>query len=68
MVGANCHGSINDISINDGKDVEQGNDGVRAGLGTAYNRWIYLCLYAHLVPVQMRMTYGPVLGGTMFVK
>ena len=37
-VGAKCRDGINDISIIDGKDVEQGNDGARAGLGNKHDK------------------------------
>ena len=38
MVGVKCRGGFNDMSIEDGKDVEQGNDGARAGLGHKYGK------------------------------
>ena len=33
-----CRGGVNDMSIGDGKDVEQGNDGARAGLGNKHGK------------------------------
>ena len=39
--GSACHGGFNDISIGDGKDVEQGDDGARAGLGNKHGKHMH---------------------------
>ena len=34
----------------------------------SYSRWIYLSFYAHMETMQTSRTYGPVSGGTVYIK